>query len=82
MDKCFSDRSDGQSILNVVFLFNLYEVDILMDDSKYVLVLPSGDVTYRKNYRLFKAYTIPMQRYSGIWHIAQIHDVIYGGLGK
>ena len=33
---------------------------ILMDDSKYVLVLPFGDVIYRKDYRLFKAITIPL----------------------
>ena len=45
LDVRFSNRSEGADVLNVVFPFSFYEVCWVMDDSKDLLVLSTGDVT-------------------------------------
>ena len=42
LDVLFSNRKDGQNVLNVIFSFNCYEVYIVTEDS----VLSIGGITY------------------------------------
>jgi len=41
-------------VLNVVSVFNIYEVYMAIEASKHVVVLSIGDVTYCIEYRFFK----------------------------
>ena len=44
LDVRFSER-EGRDVLNVVFWFNIYEVYMVVEDSKDLLVLSIGDLT-------------------------------------
>ena len=46
VDVRFSNRKDGQNVLNVIFSFNCYEVYIVTEDSKDLSVMSIRGVTY------------------------------------
>ena len=70
VDLCTLCSSGRALLLNVVFSFNLFEVFMVMNDSKDLLVVSLGDITYRMEYRWFhnrfqNRRLIPVQRYTG-----------------
>ena len=54
MDARFSNQRGGPDVLNGILLFNFYEVYTDMENSKDWLALSSGDITYLREYQLFK----------------------------
>ena len=58
-------------MLNVIFLYNIYKVSMIMEDSKYILFVYIGDVTYRMEYTGFQnvfqnCRKIPVQLYTSM----------------
>jgi len=65
----FLNGREDQHVLNVVILFNFYEIYMVIEDSKDLLILPIGDLTWNTRFSkpLSKPYKNPHSMVSNTW---------------